>query len=151
MSLAQLSALFVYYSSATNRCLLKSVLQTLRTDSYINTQTRICSVITEFWVLHWNYFVLYFWQVNEGWSCETFRCSYNQEGGYSGKLEKQVTRISIAFTLWFALPNNSFQVMRRWSLHRGLWPTGSLWLVAFSLVTSAPCFVPVPSKIYLSS
>ena len=36
-----------------------------------------------------------------------------KEDGCSGKLEKQVRRISITSPLWFALPNNSFRVMRR--------------------------------------
>lgn len=55
-----------------------------------------------------------------------------KEECYSGKLEKQVRRISIAFALWFASPHNSFRLMRRRRLECGWWPTGSLWLFAFT-------------------
>ena len=45
-----------------------------------------------------------------------------EEEGYSGKLEKQVRRISITFTLLFAIPNISFHVMRRRRRWCGWWP-----------------------------
>jgi hypothetical protein len=78
----------------------------------------------------------------EGWG------GCNQEGGYGGKLEKQVGRISIAFTLWFDSPNNSFPVMRRRGLVCGLCasPGSCHWLRAADTAIFSPTIILIPAN-----
>jgi hypothetical protein len=131
----------LYHCLATNHYLAKRMSsQHSNTDSYINTRTRRLFTSSSQGTNLRVGTILFFTfdkRMKDG-AARHFGVVITNADGYSSKLEKQVRRISIAFTLWFTSPNNSFHLIRRRRLWCSWWPTGSLWLFAFSLVTSVP-------------
>ena len=109
----------LYHYLATNQCLAKRV-----SCQHSNTQT-VTATLThkrgDFSPHHSKEVTfaveLLCTSIFDNWmkdgAARQFRVVITKEEGYSGKLEKQVRRISIAFALWFASPHYSFLLMRR--------------------------------------